>query len=43
MAEDWRSADTEALLDAIVRLRDRDEAARFLRDLCTLNELRDMA
>jgi len=43
MADDWRSADTEALLDAIVRLDDRDEAARFLRDLCTLNELRDMA
>ena len=43
MADDWRSADTEALLDAIVRLEDRDEAARFLRDLCTLNELRDMA
>ena len=43
MAEDWRSADTEALIDAIVRLEDRDEAARFLRDLCTLNELRDMS
>ena len=43
MADDWRSADTDALLDAIVRLEDRDEAARFLRDLCTLNELRDMA
>jgi TrpR-related protein YerC/YecD len=43
MADDWRSADTEALLDAVVRLKDRDEAARFLRDLCTLNELRDMA
>jgi len=26
-----------------VRLEDRDEAARFLRDLCTLSELRDMA
>jgi TrpR-related protein YerC/YecD len=43
MADDWRSADTEALLDAIVRLQGRDEAARFLRDLCTLSELRDMA
>ena len=43
MADDWRSADTEALLDAFVRLKDRDEAARFLRDLCTLSELRDMA
>jgi TrpR-related protein YerC/YecD len=43
MADDWRSADTDALLDAIVRLENRDEAARFLRDLCTLSELRDMA
>lgn len=43
MADDWRSADTDALLDAIVRLESRNEAARFLRDLCTLNELRDMA
>ena len=43
MADDWRSADTEALLDAIVRLESADDAARFLRDLCTLNELRDMA
>ena len=43
MADDWRSADTEALLDAIVRLETPDDAARFLRDLCTLGELRDMA
>jgi TrpR-related protein YerC/YecD len=42
MADDWRSTDTDALLDAVIRLEDRDEAARFLRDLCTLNELRDM-
>ena len=43
MADDWRSSDIDALLDAILRLDDRDEAARFLRDLCTLNELRDMS
>jgi TrpR-related protein YerC/YecD len=43
MADDWRSTDIDALLDAFVRLGDRDEAARFLRDLCTLNELRDMS
>jgi len=43
MADDWRSGDTEALLDALVRLESRDEAARFLRDLCTLNELRDIS
>ena len=43
MADDWRSTDMDALLDAFLRLEDRDEAARFLRDLCTLNELRDMS
>ena len=39
---DWRTPDLDALLDAIVRLEDRDEAARFLRDLCTLGELHDL-
>jgi TrpR-related protein YerC/YecD len=39
---DWRTPGVEALIDAIVRLDDRDEAARFLRDLCTLGELRDL-
>ncbi len=43
MTQEWRSPDVEALLDAIVRLDDRDEAARFMRDLCTLGELHDMA
>jgi TrpR-related protein YerC/YecD len=41
--ETWRTADTDALFDAILRLDDRDEAERFFRDLCTLGELRDMA
>ena len=43
MADDWRTPETEALVDAILRLDDRDDAERFLRDLCTLGELRDMA
>ena len=42
-ADDWRSPDTDALLDALLDLDDRDEAAAFLRDLCTLGELRDLA
>ena len=42
MATSWRSPDTDALFDAILRLGDRDEAARFFRDLCTLGELHDM-
>jgi TrpR-related protein YerC/YecD len=41
--DDWRSPDTDALLDAFLRLDDREEAAAFLRDLCTLGELRDLA
>lgn len=43
MADDWRTPDTEALVDALLRLEDRDDAIRFLRDLCTLGELHDMA
>jgi len=43
MAEDWRTDDVEALFRAILTLDTTDEAARFFRDLCTLNELRDMA
>jgi TrpR-related protein YerC/YecD len=38
----WRTEEVEALLDAIVRLDDADEAARFMRDLCTLGELHDL-
>ena len=42
MADAWRTPDVEALFDAVVRLEDREEVAAFLRDLCTLGELRDM-
>ena len=40
---DWRTPEVAALLDAILRLENRDDAERFFRDLCTLNELHDMA
>ena len=43
MADAWRTPDVEALFDAVVRLEDREEVAAFLRDLCTLGELRDLA
>ena len=43
MADDWRTPETEALIDALLRLEDADEGGRFLRDLCTLGELRDLA
>jgi len=39
----WRTPDTSALFDAILRLKTRAEAERFFRDLCTLGELRDLA
>ena len=41
--ESWRTDQTEALFDALLRLETRDEAASFLRDLCTLGELHDLA
>ncbi len=37
--EDWTSADTDALFDAILALETRAEAEAFFRDLCTLREL----
>jgi TrpR-related protein YerC/YecD len=43
VASEWRTADLDALLDVVLRLDDRDEALRFLRDLCTVGELHDMA
>jgi len=43
MADDWRTPDTDALLDAILALETREDGERFLRDLCTLNEIRDMS
>ena len=41
--DDWRTGDVEELIAALLRLEDQAEAARFLRDLCTLGELRDLA
>src|SRR3954447_20330177 len=43
MAEAWRTQDVDALLHALLELRDEDEAAAFIRDLCTLGEVHDMA
>src|SRR5918998_1504076 len=36
-------AGLDDLADAVLTLRDRDEARRFLRDLCTLPELEALA
>ena len=39
----WMNDATRELAVAIATLRDADEALRFLRDLCTVNELREFA
>jgi len=41
--DDWKTPHVEALIDALLSLEDRAQAERFLRDLCTLGELRDIA
>lgn len=38
----WRTGEIVDLADALIRLRSRDEALRFLRDLCTVNELKEL-
>ena len=43
MADDWKTPEVQALFEAILRLETSDDTERFFRDLCTLNELRDMA
>jgi TrpR-related protein YerC/YecD len=43
-AEDrWMTDATRDLAAAVAELRDADEALRFLRDLCTVNEIRELA
>ena len=39
----WRNEAASDLVEAILRLQTADEASAFLRDLCTLGELHDMA
>jgi TrpR-related protein YerC/YecD len=42
-ANDWRTPSTDELVTALLALPDRAAAERFLRDLCTLRELHDLA
>src|ERR1051326_1406284 len=35
----WRTGEVDDLCDALLLLRSRDEAAAFLRDVCSLHEL----
>jgi TrpR-related protein YerC/YecD len=39
----WMTDATRDLAAAVASVRDADEALRFLRDLCTVNELRELA
>lgn len=41
-ADEWRNENTASLMDTIIALEDRDEAAHFFRDLCTRRELEEM-
>jgi TrpR-related protein YerC/YecD len=43
MAESWRSEPLDDLCDALLALRTRDEAAAFLRDICSLHELESLS
>jgi TrpR-related protein YerC/YecD len=38
----WRTPEIRELADALVTLRTGEEALRFLRDLCTVNELKEL-
>ena len=38
-----RSEEADALFDAILSLKDRDECYRFFEDLCTITELKSIA
>lgn len=38
----WLTEEIAELASALTNLRDADEALRFLRDLCTVNELQEL-
>ncbi len=42
-SNDWQTEEAEALIEAFLALRTSEEAARFLRDLCTHKELSDLS
>ncbi len=41
--DDWRTPEAEDLISALLALREREELAAFLRDLCTRRELEEMS
>ena len=40
---EYRNQETDALFDAILALRTREECGNFLEDICTVKEILDMA
>jgi TrpR-related protein YerC/YecD len=40
---DWQTEETDALFEAILSLRTKEDAGVFFRDLCTLQEIHDMS
>ena len=42
-SHEWRTPEINDLLQAIVSLKTEEEAAQFLRDLCTISELEAMS
>ena len=42
-SHEWRTPEITDLLKTIVSLKSEEEAAQFLRDLCTISELEAMA
>ena len=40
---DWRKTENKTLVEAILALKNRDEAERFLRDLLTQEEIEEFA
>jgi TrpR-related protein YerC/YecD len=43
MAEDWRTPAVDELCEALLALRTREEAAAFMRDICSLHELESLS
>ena len=41
--KNWQNKKSKALFKAILRLKTPEEAARFFRDLCTIEEIEEMA
>ena len=39
----WENKETKELFDAVIKLKTSDEAHRFFRDLCTPEEIDEMA